>query len=88
MLKELYCDSFKENDKTRDKIIFSEGLNVVLGKKKNGEEHNSIGKSTLLLIIDFIFGGENYKKSEAYKHGEQIFNYCFEFSGAVIKRAS
>ena len=80
MLKELYCDSFKENGKTRDKIIFSEGLNVVLGKKKNGEEHNSIGKSTLLLIIDFIFGGENYKKSEAYKHGEQIFNYCFEFA--------
>ncbi len=79
MLKELYCESFKENGKTRDKIIFSEGLNVVLGKKKNGEEHNSIGKSTLLLIIDFIFGGENYKKSEAYKHGEQIFNYCFEF---------
>lgn len=79
MLKELYCESFKENGKTREKIIFSEGLNVVLGEKKDGEEHNSIGKSTLLLIIDFIFGGENYKKSEAYKHGEQIFNYCFEF---------
>ena len=79
MLKELYCESFRENGKTRDKIIFSEGLNVVLGEKKDGEEHNSIGKSTLLLIIDFIFGGENYKKSEAYKHGEQIFYYYFEF---------
>lgn len=79
MLKELYCEAFKENGKTREKIIFSEGLNVVLGEKKDGEEHNSIGKSTLLLLIDFIFGGENYKKSEAYKHGEQIFNYCFEF---------
>jgi len=79
MLKELYCESFKENGKTRDKIIFTNGLNVVLGEKKDGEEHNSIGKSTLLLIIDYLFGGENYKKSEAYKHGEQIFKYCFSF---------
>ena len=70
MLKELYCESFKENGKIRDKIVFSEGLNVVLGEKVNGEEHNSIGKSTLLLIIDYIFGGKNYKKSEAYNHGE------------------
>ena len=77
MLKELYCESFKENGKTREKIIFSEGLNVVLGEKKDGEEHNSIGKSTLILIIDFSFGGEIYKKSEPYKHGEQIFKYCF-----------
>lgn len=79
MLRELYCELFKENGKTRDKIIFTNGLNVVLGKKEDGEEHNSIGKSTLLLIIDYLFGGENYKKSEAYKHGEQIFKYCFTF---------
>ena len=84
MLKELYCESFKENGKIRDKIVFSEGLNVVLGEKVNGEEHNSIGKSTLLLIIDYIFGGKNYKKSEAYNHGEQLFKFAFKFSDEIF----
>lgn len=35
-------------------ITFHKGLNVVLGDNKGT---NSIGKSTLLMVIDFIFGG-------------------------------
>ncbi|MFU0789841.1 MAG: hypothetical protein ACFWT6_07790 [Virgibacillus proomii] len=38
-------------------IRFHKGLNVVLG---DDEGSNSIGKSTLLMIIDFVFGGNTY----------------------------
>ena len=47
MLTEIICDKF-----IQEKIVFKNGLNVVLGDE---ESSNSIGKSTLLLIIDFIF---------------------------------
>ena len=52
MLSEIYCDAFHQKA-----IAFHEGLNVVLG---TNEGDNSIGKSTLLLIIDFVFGGNTY----------------------------
>ena len=54
MLTEIICDKFKE---TNQKIIFHPGLNVVLGGDKAS---NSIGKSTFLMIIDFVFGGNDY----------------------------
>ena len=43
MLKELWSDKFISNDKIRDKIVFNENLNVVLGADHTV---NSIGKST------------------------------------------
>lgn len=49
MLVEIRCDKFKKKV-----ITFHKGLNVVLGDNKGT---NSIGKSTLLMVIDFIFGG-------------------------------
>ena len=60
MLTEIYCEKFKtngENGTTRDPITFSSGLNIIEGTD-NGS--NSIGKSTLLMIIDFCFGGKDY----------------------------
>jgi len=42
------------------KVTFSDNLNVVLGTNTGD---NSIGKSTFLLIIDFVFGGNTYSKS-------------------------
>ncbi|MDR4888838.1 ATP-binding protein [Fredinandcohnia sp. QZ13] len=42
---------------SEETIEFHVGLNVVLGDN-NGS--NSIGKSTLLMILDFIFGGNTY----------------------------
>ena len=44
------------------RIDFDEGLNVVLGSNTGT---NSIGKSSLLLLIDFAFGGDSFFKSEA-----------------------
>ena len=72
MLERIECEKF------RKKVIdFRSGLNVVLG---DDIASNSIGKSTLLMIIDFIFGGEDYirKNSDAIEHlGHHIFKYNF-----------
>lgn len=74
MLVEIKSDVFREN-----KIKFHSGLNVVLGDEKKS---NSIGKSNLLLIIDFIFGGNDYLKhsKDVIEHlGEHFFYFCFKF---------
>ena len=54
MLVEVRCDKFISNGKTREPIRFHAGLNAVLGDD-NGS--NSIGKATLLMILDCVFGG-------------------------------
>jgi hypothetical protein len=51
MLIEIRCEKFQEKT-----ISFHAGLNVVLG---DDNASNSIGKSSLLMIIDFIFGGNS-----------------------------
>lgn len=55
MLREIFCEKFHQK-----KIEFNPGLSVVLGTD-SGE--NSIGKSTFLLIVDYVFGGSTYSKS-------------------------
>lgn len=82
MLKELSCDKFLEHGKLREPIVFNKGLNIVLGTK---EANNAIGKSTFLLIIDFIFGGQDYldrnkNKAVLEEIGDHTFNYKFEFN--------
>ena len=60
MLIEIYCDKFRTGGKdgdVRPPIRFHEGLNAVVGDE---DRSNSIGKSTLLMIIDFVFGGNDY----------------------------
>jgi hypothetical protein len=75
MLKELSCDKFR--DKT---ITFHKGLNVILG---DDLASNSIGKSTLLMILDFIYGGTTYtKRPEVVQNiGHHEFKFCFDFPG-------
>lgn len=75
MLIEIKNKNFKE-----DKITFSKGLNTILG---DNLASNSIGKSTLLMIIDFVFGGDSFltKDSDTIKElGHQIFNFQFNFN--------
>lgn len=61
MIKELYCELFKQQ-----KIAFKQGLNVVLGDDVGS---NSIGKSTALLAIDYMLGGNHYQnKSDIINH--------------------
>ena len=56
MLVEVQCDKFIKNGQIREPIRFHTGLNAVLGDD-NGS--NSIGKSTFLMILDFVFGGSD-----------------------------
>lgn len=81
MLVKLQCDKFISNGAKRPAIEFHEGLNAILGDE---DRSNSIGKSTLLMIIDFVFGGEDYvKKCEDVQSNvlEHTINFTFLFDG-------
>lgn len=74
MLKEINCSLFID-----ESIVFNSGLNTVLGDKYST---NSIGKSTLLMIIDFIFGGGSYLERDSgttKELGHHSFNFQFIF---------
>ena len=73
MLREICCEEFYQK-----KIEFSNGLNVVLG---TNDGDNSIGKSTFMLIIDFVFGGNTYSDSTdiLYNVGSHNIYFKFEF---------
>lgn len=76
MLYEIYCEKFHQK-----RITFHQGLNVVLGDERGS---NSIGKSTLLMIIDYVFGGKDYstKSRDVFRNiGPHQINFCFEFNG-------
>ncbi|WP_347912537.1 DUF2326 domain-containing protein [Pseudomonas grandcourensis] len=81
MLIYIECEWFTEK-----RITFKEKLNIVVGDRVNS---NSIGKSTLLKIIDFIYGGDTLithgkDVPEALGHHSYIFKlrldkeYIFE----------
>ena len=81
MLIEIQCDKFMSDGKPREPIRFQSGLNVVLGTEN---AYNSIGKSTFLMIIDFVFGGNDYVNEstdvQEKVHGHTI-KFAFEFEG-------
>lgn len=85
MLIEMTSPVFKEKGERRLPIRFKEGLNVVLGKE-DGE--NSIGKSSALLAIDFVFGGDTYLHSDGVKHiGPHTIFFTFLFNGKEYRFA-
>jgi len=62
-------------------IRFHQGLNVVLGDEN---ATNSIGKSTALMVIDFVFGGDSFLEhnGDAIRElGHHSYEFCFEFKG-------
>jgi len=75
MLYEIICDRFKQK-----KIVFHTGLNTVLGDDVGS---NSIGKTTFLMIIDFVFGGKDYvmlPSNDVQKNiGNHTIKFCFIF---------
>lgn len=80
MLIEIMCDEFKDHGKPRGRIPLRAGLNTVIGSDSGS---NSIGKSTFLMIIDFIFGGDDYveKLTDVQTEvGEHRICFAFEFS--------
>jgi hypothetical protein len=52
ILKEIRCVHFSHLP-----IKFRPGLNIILG---DDDAKNSIGKSTVLMVIDFVFGGSTF----------------------------
>src|SRR6476619_6253279 len=74
MLYEIICDKFMQN-----RVEFQAGLNTVLGDDYGS---NSIGKSTFLMIVDFVFGGKDYvmKSSDIQRNiGNHELKFCFIF---------
>ncbi|HEP1410528.1 TPA: ATPase [Streptococcus pyogenes] len=77
MLIEMWSPVFKKHGEIREPIQFHPGLNVIMGMDL---ADNSIGKSSSLLAIDFIFGGNSYLKSIAVKKlGDHPIYFCFQF---------
>lgn len=78
MLKEIRCEKFSDHIPNKT-IHFRNGLNCVVGAN---DALNSIGKSSLLLIIDFCFGGNTYcsKDSDVRQNiGDHTILFTFEF---------
>lgn len=76
MLKEIQCPLFNHT-----RIIFHQGLNIILG---DDDAKNSIGKSTALMVIDFVHGGNSFLKDEAgaiRTLGHHYYNFSFVFAG-------
>ncbi|MGK5065732.1 DUF2326 domain-containing protein [Janthinobacterium sp. LB3P112] len=76
MLKEIACLYFNHA-----KIYFHNGLNVVLG---DDEAKNSIGKSTALMVVDFVQGGDSFLADDAgaiKALGHHYYDFMFAFSG-------
>lgn len=85
MLVEVQCDKFISHGKIREPIRFHKGLNAVLGDD-NGS--NSIGKSTFLMILDFVFGGKDYvnKCTDVQTNvQEHNINFTFDFDGVYYR---
>lgn len=83
MLIEIRCAEFKANGKLRPAIKFNPGLNTVLGDQVGS---NSIGKSTFLMIIDFVFGGNDYikKSKDIQQHvGKHVIQFAFMFKNQM-----
>lgn len=75
MLVKIESDIFREKE-----INFHQGLNVVLGDNKGS---NSIGKSTLLMVIDFVLGGKTYlshNNDVVANLGHHFFTATFKFN--------
>lgn len=79
MLIELKCDKFHQKT-----ITFHKGLNVALGTHAGD---NSLGKSTFLMILDYIFGGDDYItiNDDVQRHvGYHEFFYKFLFGEEIF----
>lgn len=71
-------------------ISFRSGLNVVLGDEN---ATNSIGKSTLLMIIDFAFGGESLLSHHTdlvaeLGHHDYFFTFNFDSEDLRFRRGT
>ncbi|MBN9663660.1 MAG: DUF2326 domain-containing protein [Acidobacteria bacterium] len=76
MLVEIRSNKFRTGS-----VSFGPGLNVILGDEN---ATNSIGKSTLLMIIDFALGGDSlieHNRDLVPELGEHDYYFVFQFEG-------
>ncbi|QXR34718.1 DUF2326 domain-containing protein [Alcaligenes aquatilis] len=79
MLKEIQCIHFNHA-----KISFHPGLNIILG---DDDAKNSIGKSTVLMVIDFVLGGRSLLKDDSgaiRELGQHHYDFSFQFGQASL----
>ena len=79
MLREICCEQFCQKQ-----IIFNPSLSVILGTNTGD---NSIGKSTFLLIVDYVFGGSTYAKAMDIINnvGSHDIYFSFVFEGTTYR---
>ena len=78
MLREIRCEKFRTGP-----VQFFAGLNVVLG---DDNATNSIGKSTMLMIVDFVFGGDTlltHNTDIVAELDHHAYEFAFEFDGYI-----
>lgn len=83
MLVELQSDAFKIGNEIRETIVFHKGLNAVVA---TNSDNNSVGKTSFLLALDFVFGGDTYKESEVgitENVGHHTLNFAFDFGNGI-----
>lgn len=77
MLTRLWSPAFKKDGEPRPVIYLHAGLNIVEGAD---EAQNSIGKSTLLQIIDFIYAGNDFLNSDAVRLPQAVGHHAIHFT--------
>ena len=86
MLSDLYCEKFRISKP----IEFNPGLNVCVGDEA---ATNSIGKSTFLMVIDFVLGGDTLLSHNAdivneLGHHDYFFSFIFAGTKHSFRRST
>jgi hypothetical protein len=66
-------------------VLFHSGLNVILG---DANATNSIGKSTMLMVVDFAFGGKDlllHNDDVVKELGHHEYFFTFQFSAEIYR---
>jgi possible chromosome segregation ATPase len=77
VLTRLWSPAFRRNGKPRPVIALHAGLNIVEGAD---QAQNSIGKSTLLQIIDFVYAGKDFLDSDAVRLPQAVGHHAVHFT--------
>lgn len=77
MLTRLWSTAFHRNGEPRPVITLHAGVNIVEGAD---QAQNSIGKSTLLQIIDFIYAGNDFLDSDAVRLPQAVGHHAIHFT--------
>lgn len=82
LLTSLWAAEFKEDGQQRPPIQFHAGLNTIQGTDRG---KNSIGKSTVLYLIDWALGGNRFAETKTVTLstavGHHVVYFTYEFEG-------